>query len=80
MLSYLFHWIFNFSLPLLIIFLLSRDPYFNPRKSWSLILSSAIATQALVSLFIQSLLPLNPFIPGILLALFWLWLNINLFF
>ncbi len=83
----------NFALPLAILWLLSRDPYFHPRKSWILLVSGAFSAEALASVALNrgaqaalaaaGLAVVAPFaFWGVAAGLFffWLWFNVRVFF
>lgn len=85
--------LFNFALPLAILWLLSRDPYFHPRKPWILLVSAAFAAEALASVALNRIVQMTlagaglavlaPFaFWGVVAGLFffWLWVNVRVFF
>ena len=93
MINYIADWTINFSITLIILLLLSRDIYFNPKIRWCLLLSTAIGIQAVIStwlrllthdLFIAFELPqiasISPMVVPVVMTGFWILFDIWAFF
>lgn len=77
-------WAANFCILFGILFILSRDPYFHPRTSWMLLVSTSIGLQAVASNAVYGfVLPLSfagAVIVQIAFFFFWIWFDITAFF
>ena len=85
-------WLLAFGIGFGILFILSRDPYFNPHKGWMALISIAGGFQLVTSVFAgvtayNFLIPIQPFAYSaigaifvfVVVSLIWIWFNIRAF-